>query len=123
LSKVADTYWNNTQTITISAKSRAKRAAGRTETSTPQWFLFVVVVSITLMLCLAVNFRAYSEMSAEAAEHNQLNADVEKLSVENLVLQEEIHNLKNDSGTIEREARKIGLSRPNEKFSVPTSLN
>ena len=98
-----------------------KRAAGRAKSSTPHWFLFVVVVSITLMLCLAVNFRAFSEMSAEAEQNNQLSTDVEKLSVENLVLQEEIHNLKNDSQTIEREARKIGMSRPNEKILVPAN--
>jgi cell division protein FtsB len=98
-----------------------KRTAGRTDSSTQQWFLFVVVVSITLMLCLAVNFRAFSEMSAESAQNGQLSTDVEKLSVENLALQEEIHNLKNDSQTIEREARKIGMSRPNEKFLVPAN--
>lgn len=122
MSKVADTYWNNTQTITMPVKPR-KKAAGRATTSTPQWFLFVVVVSITLMLCLAVNFRAFSEMTAEAEQNNQLSTDVEKLSVENLALQEEIHNLRNDSQTIEREARKIGLSRPNEKNSVPANAN
>jgi cell division protein FtsB len=98
-----------------------KKAAGRAKNSTPQWFLFVVVVSITLMLCLAVNFRAFSEMKAEAEQNSQLSTDVEKLSGDNLALQEEIHNLKNDSQTIEREARKIGMSRPNEKILVPTN--
>jgi len=120
LSKVADTYWNNSQTISIPVKNR-KKAAGRAKSSTPHWFLFVVVGSIFLMICLAVNFRAVSEMNAEAEQNNQLNADVEKLSGENLALQEEIHNLKNDSQTIEREARKIGMSRPNEKILVPTN--
>ena len=120
MSKVADTYWINSQTISIPVKTR-KKASGRAKSSTPQWFLFVVVVSITLMLCLAVNFRAFSEMNAEAEQHNHLNTDVEKLSVENLALQEEIHNLKNDSQTIEREARKIGMSRPNEKILVPAN--
>lgn len=122
MSKVADTYWTNTQTISMPAKSR-KKAAGRAKSATPQWFLFVVVVSITFMLCLAVNLRAFSEMSAEAEQHGQLSTDVDKLSVENLALQEEIHNLKNDSQTIEREARKIGMSRPNEKILVPTNSN
>ena len=122
MSKVADTYWTNSQTISIPAKSR-KKAAGRARTSTPQWFLFVVVVSITFMLCLAVNLRAFSELSAEAEQHGRLTTDVEKLSVENLALQEEIHNLRNDSETIEREARKIGLARPNEKISVPANSN
>lgn len=75
------------------------------------------------MLCLAVNFRAFSEMTAEAEQNSQLSTDVEKLSVENLALQEEIHNLKNDTDTIEREARKIGLGRPNEKISVPANSN
>ena len=120
MSKVADTYWNNSQTVSIPTRNR-KKAAGYAKSSTPQWFLFVVVVSITFMLCLAVNFRAMSEMNAEAEQHNQLTTDVENLSVENLALQEEIHNLKNDSETIEREARKIGMSRPNEKILVPTN--
>lgn len=120
MSKVADTYWTNSQTITMPARSR-KKAAGRAKSSTPHWFLFVVVVSISLMLCLAINFRAFSEMQTEAEQNGQLSTDVEKLSVENLALQEEIHNLKNDSQTIEREARKIGMSRPNEKVLVPAN--
>lgn len=120
MSKVADTYWTNSQTISVSTRNRMKTAR-RTKSSTPQWFLFVVVVSITFMLCLAVNFRAFSEMRAEAEQNNQLSTDVEILSGENLSIQEEIHNLKNDSQTIEREARKIGMSRPNEKILVPTN--
>lgn len=118
MSKVVATYWNNSQTPSLPSRNRLK-ASKRTESSTPQWFLFVVVVSITFMLCLAINFRAYSEMSAEAVQNNQLNTEFEKLSGENLSLQEEVHNLKNDSKTIEREARKIGMSRPNEKILVP----
>lgn len=110
MSKVVATYWTNSRAVATGGGMRRK-AASREKTSTPQWFLFVVVVSITCMLCLAVNFRAYSEMRSEAEQHSQLSTDVEKLSVENLALQEEIHNLKNDSETIEREARKIGLNR------------
>ncbi|HEY8560400.1 MAG TPA: septum formation initiator family protein [Pyrinomonadaceae bacterium] len=80
-----------------------------------------MVASIFFMICVAVNFRAVSEMNAEAAQNTQLSTEVESLSVENLALQEEIHNLKNDSETIEREARKIGMSRPNEKILVPAN--
>jgi cell division protein FtsB len=97
------------------------KTARRDESSTPHWFLFIVVVSITFMLCLAINFRAYSEMSAEAVQNIQLNTEFEKLSGENLALQEEIHSLKNDSQSIEREARKIGMNRPNEKILVPAN--
>lgn len=120
MSKVADTYWNNSQTISMPVRTRRK-TAGRAKSSTPQWFLFVVVVSMTLMLCLAVNFRAFSEMRTEAEQNSQLTTNVEKLSVENLALQEEVHNLRNDNQTIEREARKIGMSRPNEKILVPAN--
>lgn len=118
MSKVADTYWNNN--ITMPAGTR-KRTAQRANTSTPQWFLFVVVASITFILCLAINFRAFSEMRAEAEQNTQLTTEVDKLTGENLSLQEEVHNLKNDSRTIEREARKIGMSRPNEKILVPAN--
>lgn len=120
MSKVAATYWNNSQTVSMSTRNRTQKA-NRTASKTPHWFLFVVVASITLMLCLAINFRAFTEMSEESSQNQQLQSDIEKLSVENLSIQEEIHNLKNDSQTIEREARKIGMSRPNEKILVPTN--
>ena len=120
MSKVVATYWTNSQTLSMPARNRLKTAR-HAKSSTPQWFMFVVVVSMTFMLCLAINFRAFSEMRAEAEQNNQLSTDVEKLSGENLSLQDEIHSLKNDSQTIEREARKIGMSRPNEKILVPTN--
>jgi cell division protein FtsB len=103
------------------AAGRQKTTRRGSQTRTPQWFMFLVVVSITCMLCMAVNLRAYSEMSEEATQHQLLNTELDKLSGENLALQEEVHNLKNDSHTIEREARKIGMSRPNEKILVPTN--
>lgn len=71
--------------------------------------MFVVVVAISTMLCLAINLRAYSEMSAEADQNLKLSSEVERMSVENLQLQEEVHNLKNDEETVEREARRMGL--------------
>jgi len=123
LNKVAITYWDNPQTISLSAfggRSRAKTAAARErgEKVTPQWLVFAVVASMTLMLCMAINLRAYSIMSSEAQQNERLNTEVELLTNENLVIQEEIHNLKTDATAIEREARKIGLSRPSEKVLV-----
>jgi cell division protein FtsB len=58
-------------------------------------------------------------MSQETTQFQQLSAEIEQLNNENLAIQEEIHNLKNDPRAIEREARKIGMSRPNEKILVP----
>ncbi len=72
------------------------------------------------MICLAINFRAFSEMREQSSEFSELNSEIEKLTTNNLVLQEEIQNLKNDENTIAREARKIGMSRSNEKVLVPT---
>jgi cell division protein FtsL len=100
------------------AKTRAKTAR-RTETATPQWFVFAVISLTTFMLCLAINLRAYSEMSIEIQQNQHLSIELEKMTDENLAIQEEIHNLKTDSRIVEREARKIGLSRTNEKILVP----
>lgn len=126
MNKVAITYWDNPQTIGLPAvggRSCAKTAAvkERSENVTPQWMVFAVVASMTLMLCMAINLRAYSIMSSEAQQNERLNTEIELLTNENLAIQEEIHNLKTDSHSIEREARKIGLSRANEKF--PASAN
>jgi cell division protein FtsB len=99
---------------------RAKTARTRTN-ATPQWFVFTIVASITFMLCMAINLRAFSEMSAELEQNERLNLTVEQLSNENIGLQSEVHNLKTDSHLVEREARKIGMSRPNEKVLVPVN--
>lgn len=108
MKKAANTYWNRSRAGFAPARNRKSGSRG---SSTPQWFVFVVVVSISSMLCLAINLRAYSEMKAEAEQNIRLSSEVEKMSVENLQLQEEIHNLKNDSETVEREARRMGLGQ------------
>ena len=118
MSKVAATYWDNTHTVSMPVKSRAKSAQTRTS-ATPQWFIFTVIASMTFMLCMAINLRAFAEMSAEIEQNEHLSLAVEQLAKENIGLQSEVHGLKTDSNTVEREARKIGLSRPNEKVLVP----
>ncbi len=120
MSKVVATYWDNSHAVSFPANARP-HAAKRAETKTPQWFVFVVIASITFMLCMAINLRAYSEMSAEAEQNQRLSVQLESLTNENLAIQEEVHNLKIDSSFVEREARKIGLSRPNEKVPVPAN--
>ncbi|MEZ5307723.1 MAG: septum formation initiator family protein [Pyrinomonadaceae bacterium] len=76
---------------------------------------------VTFMLCLAINFRAFSEMRKQTNEFSELNTEIDNISDKNLALQEEIQNLKKDEATIAREARKLGLSRPNEKVLVPSN--
>lgn len=120
MSKVVATYWNNNSLISLKKGSRTRtKKRNQQKAETPKWFIFTVIVLITFMLCLAINFRAFSEVRGQTAEHNQLNTQIENLTNGNLVLQEEIQNLKHDSRTIEREARKIGMSHPNEKILVP----
>jgi cell division protein FtsL len=87
----------------------------------PKWVPFAVAASITLMVCLTVNFRAFSELRQEMDQHQTLNSQIENITSENLSLQEEIHYLKSDSSTIEREAKKFGLARSKEKVSVPAN--
>lgn len=126
MSKVATTYWDNSQSVWKKSKTTKLPRNNRVSTSKeaksmPQWFIFAIVASITFMLCLTINLRAFSEMSQEMGQNETLIQQFEKLSSENLLLQEEIHDLKNDSRAIEREARKMGMSRPNEKILVPTN--
>ena len=73
------------------------------------------------MLCLTVNYRAFSEMSREVDENQDLNWQIQTLTEENLTLQEDIHNLKNDSESIRREARRLGIIGGNEQSPVPAS--
>ena len=84
-------------------------------TRPPQWVGFTAIVAMTFMLALVINFRAYSAMSRESAEHDGLNQQVESLTTENLALQDEIHGLKSSPKAIESEARKMGLQPPSGK--------
>lgn len=73
---------------------------------------------MSLILCVAVNIRAIAEKNRQSITHKQLSAEIERLTNGNVLLQEEIKKLKKDPRTIEREARKIGMTRPNEKILV-----
>lgn len=81
--------------------------------------MLAVAAGMMSVLCIAVNLRAFMEMNRQSLENRKLNSEIEQLSSVNVTLQEEIKNLKGDPKTIEREARKIGMSRPNEKILVP----
>ena len=120
MSKVVDIYWDNSTAVSFPTNARMKTAK-RTETAMPQWFVFIAIASITFMLCMAINLRAYSEMNAEMEQNQRLSIQLESLTNENLAIQEEVHYLKIDSRFVEHEARKIGLSRPNEKIPVPAN--
>ena len=85
--------------------------------SIPRWIPIAASVTLVVMITATINFRAYSSLSTEDQENQELNQRVQQMTEENLGIQEEIYYLKNDPATIEREARKYGLVRPEKKFS------
>jgi cell division protein FtsB len=85
------------------------------KSSTPRYAALAIVASIAFMLCLSINYRAFSEMSREVGDNQNLSWQIQNLTQENLALQEEIHNLKTDSATIRREARRLGLADGSEQ--------
>jgi cell division protein FtsB len=104
-------YWNSTMRTTAPRKTNL-------QTKTPRVAALAIVASIAFMLCLSINYRAFCEMSREVNEHQDLSGQVETLKDENLALQEEIHNLKTDSESIRREARRLGIIGGNEQSPV-----
>ncbi len=75
---------------------------------------FLLVISMTVLLGLTINYRAYQTMKVESSENEQLSIKAKSLSDENLQLQEEINDLKTDRRAVEREAKRLGISlRPN----------
>ncbi len=86
-----------------------------------QWLGIAIAGSLTLMLCLTINYSAFSDLSKESSENKDLEQRIQGVTTENLALQEQIHFLKNDPATVEREVKKFGLRRPKEKVSVPTN--
>jgi cell division protein FtsB len=83
----------------------------------PRWLPIAASITLVVMITATVNFRAYSSLSKEEQEHQDLNQQVQEMTEDNLGIQEEIYYLKNDPATIEREAKKYGFVRPDKKFS------
>jgi cell division protein FtsL len=72
----------------------------------------VVAGSLSLMLCLTINYRAYFDLKKETVQQHALMEQIESVKNENLDLQEDIYKLKRDPKTIKREAKKLGLRNP-----------
>ena len=86
--------------------------------SVPRWLPYGATALFAAVLCLTINFRAFTELNREVEQNEDLNSQIESVTTENLNLQEEIYFLQNDSSVIEREARKFGFKRQ-EKSKVP----
>jgi cell division protein FtsB len=69
---------------------------------------------------LTLNVRAWTSAGSEATANQQLAVEIDQLKAENAQLQQQIDRLQHDPKTIEREARKLGMGRENEKVFVPT---
>jgi cell division protein FtsB len=126
LSKAADIYWDssprNSKPVKRQRSNRERRVAAATERTTAPWWLSVVIVtSIFAMLCVSINFRAFSAVQEESGQNLLLSNQIQNLMDENLALQEEIHLLKTDPGMIEREARRLGIQVNSEKVPVPAN--
>ena len=126
MSRAVNTYSDNRRSpISRSPGRRKPNRAKKTTNKVPTWLQkkwvpFAAAGTLTILICLTVNFRAFTQYSRESAENETLNNQVQTLTTDNLALQEEIHSLKSDPQTLEREAKKFGFERPKEKIPVPT---
>ena len=73
------------------------------------------------MLCVSINFRAFTEAQEEAVRNIYLATQIQSLQDENLALQEEIHTLKTDPVAIQREARRLGVYLQPQQVPVPVN--
>lgn len=86
-----------------------------------QWWGIGIVATLTLMLSLTINYRAFAELGKESTENESLEQKIQSVTTNNLGLQEQIHYLKTDPETVEHEVRKFGLRRPKQKVPVQTN--
>lgn len=82
----------------------------------PRWVPIAASLTLVLTITATINLRAFRELQTEQQQHQELNQRVQQMTDENLGLQEEIYYLKNDPDTIEREAKRYGLVRPQKKL-------
>lgn len=116
MSKAETTYLDKWNSGKARKKTSAKRSSGRkpaagSAAARPKWIGPLIAFSLVTMLCVTVNYRAFSEMSAEAAQNEILAGEIQEATSRNIALQQEIYDLRNDTKTIGREARKIGMTK------------
>jgi cell division protein FtsB len=100
---------------------RSSRKVSKTNNGVSGYVALAMIASMAFMLCLTINYRAFTEMSREAEENQNLSWQIKNLTTENLALQDEIHNLRTDPAAIKREAERLGLTgRAND---VPVTAN
>jgi hypothetical protein len=108
----SDTCWIEMAKV-VSKRPRARTARAKPlrwrkekpKRVVPKWLPVLTALMLTGMLVLTINYRAYSELTSEKKEFQDLNDKVQHATTENLSLQEEIYYLKTDPKPIEREAR------------------
>lgn len=120
MSKAANTYWDNERTGR-KPRSNSRAAAARKQTGFfPKWYVFFIPAVLSALVVLTINVRGWTYVENEHQINEQLGAEIEQLTIQNELLQDEINRLQYDPKTIEREARKLGMGRANEKVFVPT---
>lgn len=120
MSKVVNTYWDNGRTVSGSGSQRQARSARRPGRLMPRWFVVGISIMLSSLIVITLNFRAWTNAQHEYQLNQQLNTEIEQLTTQNSSMQEEIKRLQTDPKTIEREARKLGMGRPNDQVFVPT---
>jgi len=107
LNKVGNIYWNKP-----GAKSDPRSRKAVKKDGQPRWAAPVAAGVLSLMICLTINYRAYSDLQKETAQKQALIEQIDSVKNENLDLQEDIYKLKRDPKTIKLEAKKLGLRGP-----------
>ncbi len=127
MNKAENIYWDsfgNAKTPAKRSRTARKRRAAATKAerrTAPWWLSFIIVTSIFVMLCISINYRAFTEMRTEVDQNARLGVQIQSLQDENLALQEEIHSLRTDPKLIEREARRIGIGLQRQTVPVPAN--
>ena len=116
MNKAGNIYWDSasedwpTAKRSTTVRRRRAKAAVSSRTTAPWWISFLIVTSIFVMLCVSINYRAFSIAQEEADKNARLAGQVQSLMDENVALQDEIHTLKTDPRVIGREAKRIGIA-------------
>lgn len=119
MNKGAATYLNNSRPgRSVRKPVQARKPADKAGAKWKSWMPLAVPILMTLMVCVTVNYRAYSELRNEQVQFETLGQQVDAVTTENLSLQEEIHYLKNDPEMIRREAQKFGFVPRGQKVPV-----
>lgn len=92
-----------------------ERALANTVRLLPSWIYLAMILLAAAAICVTVNFRGHTQLSAAEQQFHQMETEIANLGRANVSLETEVLRITTEPATIESAARaRLGMVRPTD---------